>query len=75
MQCARCTGMRVLELISEGGARAWALRCILCGDVTDQVIARNRRHPRYRSEGRARTPVYGSQKWSRSVPRSTSSDN
>jgi len=67
MQCVRCTGMRVPELIIEGGSRAWVLRCISCGDVTDSVIARNRRHPRYRPEGRARTPVYGIRKWDRSA--------
>lgn len=52
--------MRVPELISEGGARALALRCVLCGDVTDRVIAINRRQPQYVPQGRARTPVYGS---------------
>lgn len=60
MQCARCAGMRVPELITEGGARALALRCVLCGDVTDPVIAINRRQPPYIPQGRARTPVYGS---------------
>jgi hypothetical protein len=43
MQCARCTGLRVPEIISEGGARVLALRCINCGDVIDPVIVRHRR--------------------------------
>ncbi|MGC4097933.1 MAG: hypothetical protein QM706_12520 [Nitrospira sp.] len=59
MRCARCAGMRVPELITEGGARALALRCVLCGDVTDPVIAINRRQPPYIPQGRARTAVYG----------------
>jgi hypothetical protein len=65
MPCPRCAGMRVTELITEGGMRSVALRCLHCGDVTDPVIARNRRSPQYRPEGRARTPVYGSRKWDR----------
>ncbi len=76
MRCARCTGMRVPELITEGGNRAWALRCVTCGDITDHVIARNRRRPRYYgNEGRARTPVYGSRKWDRTGSRPLSLDN
>lgn len=74
MQCVRCTGMKVPELITEGGSRAWTLRCISCGDVTDEVIVSNRRRRRYRPDGRARTPVYGSSKWDRAILRLASLD-
>ncbi len=74
MQCVRCTGMKVPELITEGGSRAWTLRCISCGDVTDEVIVSNRRRRRYRPDGRARTPVYGSSKWDRAILRPASLD-
>ena len=57
MRCSRCAGMKVPEMIAEGGARTLALRCVLCGDVTDHIIARNRKQPRYIPQGRARTPV------------------
>jgi len=59
MRCARCTGMIVPELITDGGMRSWALRCVHCGDLTDGVIRRNRQQPRVVREGRARPPVYG----------------
>lgn len=65
MRCVRCTGIKVPEVITEGGARAVALRCLLCGDVTDHVIARNRQRSRHIRPSRARTPVYGSRKWDR----------
>lgn len=60
MECARCSGMRVPELISEGGMRVVALRCIHCGDLVDRVILRNRQRRRVPPPGRARTPTYGS---------------
>lgn len=75
MLCARCTGMRVLEVIAEGGIRVWALRCISCGDVTDHVITQNRKQPRRRPEGRPRTPIYGNRKWDRLTSRLLSSNN
>lgn len=61
MRCPRCAGIRVPEMITDGGMRSLALRCVLCGDLTDHVIARNRQQPRFVTikDGRARTPVYG----------------
>ncbi len=59
MPCPRCAGMRVTEMITEGGMRSAALRCLHCGDITDHVIAKNRRQPpRYVHPSRARTPVH-----------------
>ena len=58
MRCPRCAGMRVPELITEGGMRSSALRCVHCGDLTDRVIVKNRQQPRVVREGRARPPVY-----------------
>jgi len=60
MQCARCAGMSVPEIISEGGTRVMALRCIHCGDIVDRVIARNRERQRHSYPRRPRTPTYGS---------------
>lgn len=61
MQCARCAGMRVPEIIVEGGAKLFVMRCVHCGDVTDHVILMNRRRPR--------TSIYGSNRstWNRSA--------
>lgn len=59
MRCPRCAGMKVPELISDGGMRALALRCVHCGDLTDRVIDRNRQQPPVPREGRARPPIYG----------------
>jgi hypothetical protein len=60
MRCARCAGLRVPEILYEGGARVGALRCIHCGDVIDPMIVRNRRRVRQspmvgrKAEGRLR---------------------
>ena len=35
MQCTRCAGLRVPEIIYEGGSRVLALRCVYCGAVID----------------------------------------
>ena len=63
MQCPRCAGLRVSEIICEGGTRVAALRCLHCGDVTDRVIALNRQRRRHPKPSRARTPIYGSDRW------------
>jgi uncharacterized Zn finger protein len=59
MQCVRCAGMTVPEIIGDGGLRALALRCIHCGDVVDRVIARNRLRRRRAQPSRSRTSVFG----------------
>jgi uncharacterized Zn finger protein len=51
MQCTRCAGMKVPEIIVEGGARIFVMRCVHCGDVIDHVIAMNRQHRRYALPG------------------------
>jgi hypothetical protein len=58
MRCTRCAGMKVPEIISEGGTRLAAHRCIHCGDVVDRVILRNRHAAQRPQPGRARTPTY-----------------
>jgi hypothetical protein len=47
MQCARCTGMSIPEVIVEGGARLFAMCCIHCGDVIYRIIPMNRRRHRH----------------------------
>lgn len=63
LRCDRCAGMTVPELISDGGTRAFALRCIHCGDVTDRLIVRNRMRRKAPLPRRPRTPTYGSDRW------------
>jgi hypothetical protein len=58
MECTRCAGMRVPEIISEGGTRIWALRCVHCGDLIDRVIARNRLRRHLSRPPKPRTPIY-----------------
>lgn len=62
-QCVRCSGLRVPEMISEGGTRVVALRCVHCGDITDRLIANNRLRRRDPLTRRPRTPIYGSDRW------------
>ena len=57
MQCTRCAGLRVPEIIYEGGSRVVALRCIHCGDVIDRVIVLNRQRRLYSKPSRGRMPV------------------
>jgi uncharacterized Zn finger protein len=68
MRCTRCAGLRVSEIIYEGGNRIPALRCVHCGDVTDHVIAFNRQRLSHHKPSRARTPIYGSNRWKKDRP-------
>lgn len=56
MQCARCAGLSIPELIVEGGARIFAMRCLHCGDVVDHIILMNRRL-QYGRLGQLRTAI------------------
>ncbi len=58
MQCARCAGLKVPEVMVEGGAKLFVMRCVHCGNVTDQVILMNRRRQRSIRLGRPRTSIY-----------------
>jgi uncharacterized Zn finger protein len=58
MQCTRCAGLRVPEIVYEGGSRILALRCIHCGDVIDQVIVFNRQRLSHQKPRRARMHIY-----------------
>jgi hypothetical protein len=58
MPCSRCAGLTVPEMMREGGSRAVAQRCVICGDLVDHVIVRHRAcvaHPRL---SHARTPIF-----------------
>lgn len=68
MQCTRCAGLRVPEVIYEGGNRVPALRCVHCGDVIDRVIAFNRQRRRHPKPSRGRTPIFGSNRWKKPKP-------
>jgi uncharacterized Zn finger protein len=69
MQCARCTGMNVPEIIVEGGAKLFVMRCVHCGDIIDHVILMNRRRQYSIRLGRPRTSIYRSNRstWNRSA--------
>jgi uncharacterized Zn finger protein len=58
MQCARCAGMNVPEVIVEEGAKLFVMRCVHCGDVIDHVILTNHRSHRHIRHGRPRTSTY-----------------
>ncbi len=68
MQCTRCAGLRVPEIIYEGGSRVLALRCVHCGDIVDRVIALNRRRRHFPKPSRGRTPIFGSDRWKKARP-------
>lgn len=64
--CDRCNGLRVPELVQDGGMRAIVHRCIHCGDLVDQKILLHRRSRDRSRMSRPRTPVHGSERWKRS---------
>lgn len=66
-RCIRCDGLRVPDVISEGGTRVAAWRCVHCGDIVDGVIAYNRQRRRHPAPSRARTPIYRSHRWERGL--------
>jgi hypothetical protein len=68
MRCTRCAGLRVPEIICEGGSRVSALRCVHCGDVIDRVIAFNRQRRRHPKANRSRTPIFGIDPWKKNKP-------
>jgi len=68
MECTRCAGLRVPEIIYEGGSRVFALRCVLCGDIIDRVIVLNRQRPRPPYPNRTRTPASRSDRWTGNRP-------
>lgn len=68
MQCTRCAGLRVPEIIYEGGSRVLALRCVYCGDVIERVVVLNRQRRRLPHPNRTRTLMYGSDRWRKSRP-------
>ena len=59
MQCARCDGLMTAVKMEEAatGDSVGALRCLLCGEVIDSVIATNRQAHRQPIKNRARLPV------------------
>lgn len=40
--CARCGGLTVPELMRDGVVVSVGRRCVICGDIVDAVILRNR---------------------------------
>ena len=63
MRCTRCAGLRVPEIIYEGGSRVLALRCVYCADVIERVVVLNRQRRRLPHPNRTRTLMYGSDRW------------
>lgn len=69
MQCRRCNGLKVLELMLDGGMRALAYRCVHCGDLVDEKIQHHRDRKVMPPKSRPRTPIFGSPRFSRPVRR------
>jgi hypothetical protein len=65
MQCTRCRGLRVPEIMQDGGMRVVAYRCIHCGDVIDNKILQHRAQPSAPVLKRPRTPIFGHGRWER----------
>lgn len=42
MKCHRCGGVMVYERFSRPHEHFWGWRCILCGEIIDEVILENR---------------------------------
>jgi hypothetical protein len=59
MKCTRCDGMMMAVTMEDPATchSVRALRCLLCGEVVDSVIATNRQGHRQPVKNRARLPV------------------
>jgi len=68
MHCHRCEGLRVPELMVDGGMRLIAYRCVHCGDLVDEKILRHRIGKVTPPRGRARTPIFGKDRAPRHRP-------
>ena len=42
MKCHRCGSVMVYERFYSPGENFWGWRCILCGEIIDEVIMENR---------------------------------
>ncbi len=42
MNCQRCRGFMVYERIQESSEVIFSWRCVICGDVYDDVVIKNR---------------------------------
>lgn len=63
MRCGRCAGLKVEELLCDGGMRAIAYRCVHCGDVSDDKILSHRKRHVPPKPNRTRTPVFEEYRW------------
>ena len=59
MKCARCNGLMTAVTMEEPatGDSVRGLRCLLCGEVIDSIIATNRQGHRQPVKNRARLPI------------------
>jgi len=68
MRCIRCNGLKVSEIMRDGGMTVLAYRCIHCGDIVDPKIILHRQHRYDPRPRRSRTPIFNDNRWKR--PRS-----
>jgi hypothetical protein len=62
MRCPRCKGMMVTERFQDlqddtGQIHFHGLRCLVCGEILDPVIVKNRQHPPVRRRRRKLLPA------------------
>ncbi len=53
--CERCSGYMAPDMCTDlqsdsGQCNFWALRCVQCGDIVDEVILRNRSRSNHKAE-------------------------
>jgi len=46
MRCHRCGGIMIHECFYGLHDRFWGWKCVICGDIIDDVILENRRGPK-----------------------------
>lgn len=44
-ECTRCGGFTVPEMFRDVGFSSIGWHCLICGEVVDEVILKNRTHP------------------------------
>ena len=58
MQCRRCGGVLLEDVLEEVGVPLHALHCIVCGEWVDPLILRHRKLAVLLEPSRARTSIF-----------------
>ncbi len=59
MKCPRCNGLMIYERYQDMLEVFYAWRCVICGEVVDDVVIRNRTEKSNKDDKRKKTKAAG----------------